>query len=85
MGMMQQIREEGRLEGRREGRREGLLRGIALALRIKFGEAAPTILSEIERIEDIALLDRIHDSLEAIESIEGLRRIYAHQQGSERR
>ncbi len=77
MGMMQQIREEGRREGRREERREGLLRGIALALKIKFGEPGAAVLPEIQRIEDIALLDRICDSLETVENIEGLRRVYA--------
>ena len=67
----------GRQEGWQEGLREGLLAGIALGLELKFGVAGSQLLSEIERLEDVTTLRRVHEGLKTVTTLEELRGLYA--------
>ena len=67
----------GRQEGKQEGLREGLLAGIALGLELKFGPAGLVLLPEIERLEDVTTLRRVHEGLRTATTIEELRGLYA--------
>lgn len=73
-------REEGREEGRREGvalgRREGLLTGLELAFELKFGEEGRRAFDEIQRIEDLSVLDAIAERLKTATSVEDVQRLY---------
>src|SRR5262249_36829464 len=52
-------RAEGLKAGRAEGLVEGLVEGIGAMLDLKFGEAGAGLMPEIQRIGDIALLERL--------------------------
>lgn len=73
----QEGRQEGLQEGRQEGLREGLLAGIALGLELKFGPAGSQLLPEIERLEDVTTLRRVHEGLKTVTTLDELRGLYA--------
>jgi len=60
----------------RFGIRIGLLKGISLGLKRKFGSESTNLLSEIERIEDVSLLEAILEALETVSTVSELRQIY---------
>jgi hypothetical protein len=51
--------------------------GIALALRIKFGEANGAVVDEIRQIADLATLEAIMAHIEAAPSLDAVRQFYA--------
>ncbi len=73
---MQQGLQQGLEQGLEQGKREGLWRAIRLGLDIRFGAAGLHLLSEIYRIDDIALLESITDAIKTANSPEELRSVY---------
>jgi hypothetical protein len=67
---------KGMQQGLELGKREGLLRAIRLGLDLKFGAAGFPLLSEISKIDDIALLESITDAIQTANSPEELRSVY---------
>jgi len=61
---------------RKQGVREGLLAGIELGLELRFGGEGLRLLPEIYRIEDVDVLQAIHDGLRTAGTLKELRRIY---------
>lgn len=68
--------QEGLQQGRQEGAREGLLAGIELGLELKFGSEGVRLLPEIRKIEDVDVLQAIHEGLKTVDTPDELRRIY---------
>ncbi|MGF1988860.1 MAG: cytosolic protein [Nostoc sp. ZfuVER08] len=60
----------------RIARIEELLKGIALGLRLKFGTSGQNLLPEIERIEDVNLLNSILSAIETASTVDELRSLY---------
>ncbi|MBD2457310.1 cytosolic protein [Nostoc sp. FACHB-87] len=60
----------------RFGIQKGLLKGIALGLKLKFGTSGQNLLPEIERIEDVTLLESILSAIETANSVDELRSLY---------
>ena len=63
--------------GIEKGRISGLQDGIALALRIKFGEASGAVVDEIRQITNLATLEAIMAHIEAAPSLDAVRQLYA--------
>jgi hypothetical protein len=59
-----------------EGTKQGLIKGIALALKLKFGESGTNLLPEIEAIADVDTLSAVLDAIESVESLEQLQQVY---------
>ena len=76
--------EKGIARGRAEGRAAGLLDGIALALDLKFGEAAAPVIAEVRQLTDLALLEAILSQIKTAATLDDLRRMYASGLDSER-
>lgn len=84
MGPVQKAREEGlregfqqgRQEALREGLREGLLKAIQFGLELKFGVAGLTVLPEIQKIQELELLNNIQEALKIAKSTEELRLLW---------
>ena len=70
-------RIEGHAEGLIEGRAEGLIEGIAGMLDLKFGEAAQSVIAEIQAISDLATLERLKAAIKPAQTLDEIRRIYA--------
>lgn len=68
--------QQGLEQGLEQGKREGLWRAIRLGLDLKFGAAGLPLLSEIYRIDDIALLESIIDAIRTANNPEELRSVY---------
>ena len=68
---------QGLQQGLQQGRRQGLLDAISLGVKLKFGNEGLRLLSEIRRIEDLATLETIYDSILVAENPDDLRRLYA--------
>ncbi len=68
--------EEGLKKGREEGVGQGTLRGIEVALRLKFGASALSLMPEIRAIDDSARLEKVLDTIETAATPEDLRRIW---------
>ena len=68
---------EGREEGREEGLIEGLKGGLLLALDVAYGDDGLAIAQEIEKINDIQILQSLRDGLKSRMSLDELRRLYA--------
>lgn len=77
---MQQGMQQGLQQGLLEGRRRGLLDAISLGVKLKFGNEGLRLLAEIRRIEDVATLETIYDSILVAENPDDLRRLYAEPQ-----
>ncbi len=69
------IKEEGVREGRKEGLREGLLEGIELGLELKFGVEGLQVMPDVRRIEDVAVLETLHQALRQVGSVEEFERL----------
>jgi hypothetical protein len=59
-----------------EGTKQGLIKGIALALKLKFGESGTNLLPEIEAIAEVDTLSAVLDAIESVESLEQLQQVY---------
>ena len=66
---------EGLEEGRKEGLREGLLEGIELGLELKFGVEGLQVMPDVRRIEDVAVLETLHQALRQVGSVEEFERL----------
>jgi hypothetical protein len=60
----------------RSGIRLGLLKGIALGLKLKFGETGQNLLPEIESIQDVSVLEAILEGIDTASTVSQLRQIY---------
>jgi hypothetical protein len=67
---------KGMQQGLEQGKREGLLRAIRLGLDLKFGAAGLPLLSEINKLDDIVLLESIIDAIRTANSPDELRSVY---------
>jgi hypothetical protein len=65
-----------REEGREEGLREGLRRGLALALEARFGAQGQTLIEELRRVADQAVLEQVAMRVGAGASIAEIRAAY---------
>jgi flagellar biosynthesis/type III secretory pathway protein FliH len=72
---LEQGREEGREQGREQGAAIGLREGIALALEIKFGSSASELAAAVEKIEDLALLRTLHQTMRSAATVDELRKL----------
>ena len=61
-----------------------MLDGIALALDLKFGEAAAPVIAEVRQLTDLALLEAILSQIKTAATLDDLRRMYASGLDSER-
>ncbi len=68
--------QQGIQQGIRQGIREGLLKGIELGLQLKFGSAGLYLLPDIYKIEDVDVLQAIHEALKTANNVEELSTIY---------
>jgi len=59
-----------------QGLRQGLFSGIKLGLKLKFGGEALRLLPEIYKIEDIDVLEAVQEGIDAVATLDELRRIY---------
>jgi len=69
--------EKGRAQGRMEGRVAGLREGVVGMLDLKFGEAAASLIAEIQGITDLATLGRLKVGIKAAQTLDDVRHIYA--------
>jgi hypothetical protein len=67
----------GEARGEVRGKLMGLKEGIALALRLKFGEAGAVLAEELRLIQDLDLLHRIYDAIERSSDPNEIRSIWA--------
>lgn len=72
MGPVQQAREE----GIQQGFQDGIQRGIQLGVELKFGREGLALMPDIRRIQDIEVLNTIHNGLKSVDSIHQLQRMY---------
>ena len=71
------IEELGIEKGIEIGRAAGLLDGIALALDLKFGDAAVPVIVEVRQLTDVSLLEAILAQIKTAATLDDLRRVYA--------
>jgi predicted transposase YdaD len=80
MGLFQEARDEAKREGFQQGRREalqeGLLKAIQFGLELKFGVAGLALMPEIQKIQDLDLLNAIQEALKIANSPEELRLLW---------
>ncbi|MFO1428780.1 MAG: hypothetical protein U1F76_01360 [Candidatus Competibacteraceae bacterium] len=88
MGLIQEAREEGRQEGiqlglqqgiqqgRQEALQEGLLKAIQFGLELKFGMAGLALLPDIQKIQDLDLLNTIQEALRIANSPQEIRLLW---------
>jgi hypothetical protein len=62
--------------GIEKGKLEALLKGIALGLKLKFGETGQNLLPEIESIQDVNVLEAILERIDTASTVSQLRQIY---------
>jgi len=79
-GIFQEEREDGRREGFQQGRqealREGLLKAIQFGLELKFGVAGLALLPDIQKIQDLDLLNTIQEALKIANSPQEIQLIW---------
>jgi hypothetical protein len=68
--------EEGLKKGREEGEAIGLRKGIALAVKIKFGAAASSLLPLVDKVSDLTVLRTLHDAIPDAATMEDLRKLF---------
>ena len=68
--------EQGRQEVRQEEKRNGLLSTIQMGLDIKFGDEGLRVFEEIQKIQEMDVLQAIRDKIKAVSALGELRRIY---------
>ncbi len=78
MWIERQAQQKGREEGREEGLRRGLIRAIALGLKLKFGESALQLMPDVEKVESVAALEAIQESLETELSLADFCQLLSH-------
>ena len=59
-----------------EGTKQGLIKGIALALKLKFGESGTNLLPEIEAIAEVDTLSAVLDAIAEVDTVEQLQQVY---------
>ncbi len=69
--------EKGIEQGIAQGRAAGLLDGIALALDLKFGDAAAPVIAEVRELTDVSLLEAILGQIKPAATLDEVRRVYA--------
>ena len=62
---------------REEGFREGVLTNLEVSLEIKFGAEGLKLLPDIQKIEDVEILQKLLQALKTAVSPDELRRIYS--------
>ena len=79
-GIFQEEREDGRREGFQQGRqealREGLLKAIQFGLELKFGVAGLALFPDIQKIQDLDLLNTIQEALKIANSPQEIRLLW---------
>jgi predicted transposase/invertase (TIGR01784 family) len=73
---LQQSLQQGVQQGLQQGMRQGLLAGIKLGLKRRFGGEALRLLPEIYKIEDVDVLEAVQEGIDAVTTLDELRRIY---------
>jgi len=66
--------------GIEKGRIAGLIEGIAVMLDLKFGDAAQSVIAEIQSITDLDTLERLIKHIKPAQTLDEIRHIYAHDQ-----
>ena len=74
--LVEKLLEQGRQEVRQEEKRNGLLLGIQIGLDIKFGDEGMSLYQEIQKIQEMDILQAICDKIKAVSALAELRRIY---------
>jgi len=74
--IVEQGERKGKREGKEEGKREGLLEGLKIAIDMKFGEPGLSLMSELQKVNNIKVLETVGNTLKAAQSPEELRKIY---------
>ncbi|MEH2056845.1 MAG: cytosolic protein [Nostoc sp.] len=62
--------------GIEKGKLEALLKGIALGLKLKFGESGQNLFPEIESIQDVSVLEAVLEGIDTASTVSQLRQIY---------
>ncbi len=68
--------KEGEARGEARGRIEGLKDGIALALKLTFGEAGGRLADELRQVNDLETLQRVTAAVETATSLDEIRRVW---------
>lgn len=68
--------QKGIEQGIEQGTKQGLIKGIALCLKLKFGESGTNLLPDIEQIKDVDRLSAILDAIETVDTVEQLQQVY---------
>jgi hypothetical protein len=64
--------------GIEKGRIAGLIEGIAVMLDLKLGDAAQSVIAEIQSITDLDTLERLIRHIKPAQTLDEIRHIYAH-------
>jgi hypothetical protein len=67
--------EEGKAEGKAEGKREALTLALEMALEAKFGAAGLALMSEINRHQDVQVLEKLLRAVKRAKTVETLRKL----------
>ena len=62
--------------GIEKGRIAGLIEGIAVMLDLKFGDAAQSVIAEIQSITDLDTLERLIRHIKPAQTLDEIRHIY---------
>jgi len=62
------LAEKLRLEGAERGRIEGKIEAIELGMVLKFPEQANTVMADVKKIKDLAVLDKIKDAIKTAQN-----------------
>ena len=63
-------------EGIQEGIREGIKEGIEKCLELRFSEIEPSVLEEIQQIQNTDLLNQILNAIKTVSSVDELRQLW---------
>ena len=72
--------ERGIERGIEQGKRPGLLMGLELALEVKFGEAGRRVYTDMEQIQDVAVLESVARQLRTSSTLDEVTAVYRHTQ-----
>ena len=73
---IQQGFQNGIQQGFQNGIQQGARQGIALGIELKFGPEGLALMPEIGRIQDVQILNTIHNGLRSVESLDEFQRMY---------
>lgn len=79
---MEKGMEKGLEKGERIGERKGLLAGLETALELRFGAAGLELLPDLQRVDDVALLATILQTLKQATSLADVRKLLAPTNGT---